>query len=108
MDEYPDYANNKKKENYDIYENIVNLQEDKKKLSIPKIKKKYIQLRQDHPFIFNKVLKNDLTEEEFELLKKMLNVRSQTYNKEIESKDAVDLVATEIAKIFMPQILEKK
>ncbi len=108
MDEYPDYANNKKRESYDIYETLVNLQEDKKKLNVPKIKKKYIQLRQDHPYIFNKVMNEDLTDEDFKLFKKLLDIRERTYNREIESKDAIEDVATSIAEKKWPEILEKK
>lgn len=105
--EYPDYSEVKKMEYYNLYEDIVALQNDKKTSSVPQLKTKYKHIQLEYPDLFKRVLREDLSEVDFNLLKIMLDTREKLRNKEIESKDAIELIATENAKIYMPYILKK-
>lgn len=99
---------NLRREHYSVSEMMREMVQDKASgMNVPKLSKKYLQLKQDYPEIYNMVLKRDsIPEEELVLLDKMMQVREDLREGKITEEEAKDLVATDAAKIFMPHILE--
>lgn len=89
----------KKQEYYNLYDDIINLQNDKKTLSVPKLKKKYKHIQIEYPDIFNKVLRKDLNNQELILLKTILDEREKLRHNETNLSDS-------FKKIFKSGILE--
>lgn len=97
-----------RKENYSVSELMREMVADKAAgLNVPKLSKKYLQLKQDYPEIYNMVIKRDtIPEAELSLLDKMIATREQLREGTLTADEAKDSMATEAAKIFMPHILE--
>jgi hypothetical protein len=92
-------------ENYSVVDTIKELLKDKKTMSVPRLNKKYINLRQEHEPLFNMVLERDISEQELNLLESMITTRENMRSGDVTDNEAKDLVATQAAEIFAPHLL---
>lgn len=93
-------------ENYSVVETMKELIKDKTKMSKPKLDRKYLQLHQEYPQLYEMALSRNMSDKELELLETMINTRESMRDGTISEKDAKDLVATSTAEIFAPHILK--
>ncbi len=98
----------RKLETYNVSEMARNMVKDKKGgISNPKLMSKYLQLYQDHPSLYNLIIKRDnFPEEELAILDKMLELREQLRDGDLTEEQALDQAATSALEVRQPSLLK--
>lgn len=92
------------RDNFDLYETVQNLMDDKKILKMPAINKKYIEFRQKYEELYKMCTKRDLTKTEMEMLKEMVDTREQIRNNVITTEIADENIKELLFKNYHPDL----
>lgn len=95
------------KENFSIYDTILRLQEDRLKLSAPALNRKYIEIRQQYPDLYEMCKNNKLTETQLDGVKKMLEVREELREGNLSREQADELAKEHLFRAYHPGVIEK-
>jgi hypothetical protein len=94
-------------DSFDVYSTVTSLLQDKRKMSVPALNKKYIVLRQKYPELFDMCLKKNINKNELNMLARMLETREKMRDGDITTEKADELVKETAFEVFHPGVVQK-